>query len=526
MSDDDHPLRWPPPIGLLWLAVPIFGLALRVTFEPIRPHDYWWSLTMGRIVVEEGAIPAANLFVYTFDQGARFVDQPWLAQSVLYALYDFGGHWATYLFRDVMAVGIFGALVGIAHRRTPRAEAVGAVAMASGAVVGVFFSVRTQLFALPCFTVLLVVLLRVAENESPTEWLYALVPLTVLWANLHGSFLLVPVLLGGVGGAVIVEQWSQGEEIVPSEAATSWGLPLVAVLAAGVLNPWGVDVYRYVVRLSLLSNVSSTVTEWQPPDPGSAFGGYAVAMVLASWLLLAVRRSEAHVHEAVLLGATGCLGLGAKRSLFWWGACAVVLLPRHLDALLAEPSSSETTTLQGIFNGAVTLGLAGMFVALQPGTALFGAAVDAKGGDARRTPPGEGLLGYLNATRVLEEYAEAPTEGRIFHDQTIGGLVEFELGGRGAETRAVAFVDQRMGLMPERVWDEYETVASASEGWRTILADYGVDTLILRPEKQSPLVQAVESSSAWRLVGVDEGHLWYERRGAHSTASRTKPNTR
>lgn len=522
----DHPFAWPPPIGLIWLAVPVFGVAIRVTFEPIRPHDYWWTLTMGRVVAEGGVIPAANLFVYSFDQGAPFVDQPWLAQTVLYTLYEWGSHSATYVFRDLVAVGTFGLLVGVAYRRAGSAEAAGAVAMAVGSVVGVFFSVRTQLFALPCFVGLVAVLLGVAEDDLPDRWLYILVPLTALWANLHGSFLLGPVLLGGVGASVIGEAWLRGEEPVCSEQLKRWGLPLGAVVVAGAVTPWGAEVYLYVVRLSLFSSVPATVSEWQPPDPTTAFGAYAIAVVLASWVVLALRRGAVRLHEVFLLGATGCLGMGAKRSLFWWGAAAVILLPRHVDALLPDSEPSETSALQGVVHGGVGVGLAVLFVALQPGSPLFDAGVDLKGGGARRTPPGEGVLGYLNATRILDAYAQRPSSGRIFHDQAIGGLVEFRLGGSGDETEAVAFVDQRMGLMPERVWDEYQTVASASEGWRSVLAEYDVDTLMLRPERQAPLVQAVESSPDWRLVGLDEGHLWYERAATHSTASSTKPKTR
>src|SRR4051794_39346844 len=74
----------------VWLASAIMLIALRPLLTPIPPNDFWWHLATGRLIVSQGAIPTVDSFSYT-RLGEPFFNQGWLAQLLMYGLYQLGG---------------------------------------------------------------------------------------------------------------------------------------------------------------------------------------------------------------------------------------------------------------------------------------------------------------------------------------------------------------------------------------------------------------------------------------------------
>ncbi len=66
------------------------SIALRVFLLPVAPNDFWWALASGRLIAENGAIPNADVFSYTYP-GAPWFDQPWLSQLLMFLAHDLGG---------------------------------------------------------------------------------------------------------------------------------------------------------------------------------------------------------------------------------------------------------------------------------------------------------------------------------------------------------------------------------------------------------------------------------------------------
>ncbi|MFB6351409.1 MAG: hypothetical protein ABEN55_09620, partial [Bradymonadaceae bacterium] len=205
--DDQTPRsvwRWPPPLSLLWLVLPVVGITLRVGVAPVAPHDYWWHLAFGRLIAETGSIPSANLFLYTLPADAAFLDQPWLAQWLLYRLVDQFGHTGPYVVRAGLTAAVWAGLIWAARRRCRDSRVVGAVALVAVVASAGVFSIRSRLFALPLYAATVTIVLEVADRRLDARYLLGLGPIVVLWANLHGSFVLASVLAGvaGLGDAV------------------------------------------------------------------------------------------------------------------------------------------------------------------------------------------------------------------------------------------------------------------------------------------------------------------------------------
>lgn len=527
--DDTNGLRalfgWPTPLALIWLLVPVIGVSLRLGLAPIAPHDYWWSMAMGKLIGASGAIPRENLFLYTIPANTPFFDQPWLGQWLMERLLAHFGHAGPYILRNITSVLTWVALIAAALRRARDPRVVGGLALLAAAAGAPVFAVRTQIFAFLPFIGLLAIVFGVADRRLGARWLLVLAPLTALWANLHGTFILAPILVGLCGGALVTQRWLETRELRIDLALWWGGAGLLTALAA-LMNPRGLGIYTYVYRLTVVSPMSQSVTEWQPPDITTAYGAIVVLVLMACLVLLARRRKDLQLYEVVLFAATAYLAVGSIRHMFWWAAMMMMVVPRPLTELLNLDAWWRSPTSRP--QGAIHLGVAGVMIATlvlsQPGLLVHRVGVDLLSGSMRREGTGKALLDKNSPTRIMEGLVRDGYPGRIFHSQEVGGYLAYKLAT--PTPKQVAFVDQRMEIIPQTVWDKYFALSEAKKGWSDALKDYGVRTLLLAPKEQAALIRAVQADPNWVLVAVDEGHLLFFRADQHDDLIqwRSKPS--
>ena len=72
------------------LAVVITLAVLAAGITKIADLDFWWQMKAGQLVVENRAVPRADVFSYTA-QGHEYVDHEWLFQVIQYATYSVAG---------------------------------------------------------------------------------------------------------------------------------------------------------------------------------------------------------------------------------------------------------------------------------------------------------------------------------------------------------------------------------------------------------------------------------------------------
>ncbi len=144
--------------------------------------DTWWHLRTGEEIWRSGRVLLYDQFTHTVP-GRAWPDHEWLTQVTFYAVYVAGG---LPLITLLCAAAVAMAWL-IVSSLTPgpalfRAALVGCgAALSSGA-----WALRPQVLTMMMFAVTLWVLVR-------RRYVWALPPLFLLWANLHGG-----VVLGGV----------------------------------------------------------------------------------------------------------------------------------------------------------------------------------------------------------------------------------------------------------------------------------------------------------------------------------------
>lgn len=356
-----HRQRSPwPSLEHVWVLLPIALVALRVQLTPIMPNDFWWHLATGRVIAHTGQIPTADAWSWT-QQGQPYFNQPWLAQLAMYAVHSVGGVPLLAVLQTLVIGGSFALL-----HRVCRQEGAGTRVATLATLLGAFvafdnWQIRPQSYALPLFVATLSLVLQWRRTGRAPLWLLPL--LMIVWVNVHGTFMLLPVLCGGVWLGAVLGRWHRhtGPSWRACAVFAGWsGLALLATL----INPSGITAWRYVGGLLGNRAVQSLVTEWASPfrdwqSPMTivflgVFGAFMGALV---W-----RRQRVVLGDLLLLAPFAVLAFQSVRNILWFGIVAAPIAARLLA--VHRPTAKRADVV--MLNRAVVALLAIMLAATLP----------------------------------------------------------------------------------------------------------------------------------------------------------------
>ncbi|MEO8274139.1 MAG: hypothetical protein ABI620_08730 [Chloroflexota bacterium] len=511
-----------PTLGELWTFLAVALPVLAALLATLPTVDLAYQLRAGAEILDGRGIPHVDSWTFTAF-GAPWLDQQWGAQVILATVHRAAGWVGLALLRATL-VGLISALVLAAIRaRAPgmRSRTSALLALAAFVVMAPALALRPQLLGMALFA--LTVALLAARTRSPRA-LWLLPVIAAAWANLHGSFVLAPILVGLA--------WLEDLQARSGEARTSTRtsaqarartsahatfLVTLATSAATLVTPFGLGAWEYAVGLVTNRQVTAQVSEWQPPNlgdgPGMLFWG-SVALAAAAVALL-LRRSTGSPGGAppwaTLLGLLAFAALGATtgRAIAWWSVVAAVGLAT-LAARAPVPATNAVhpallpstvslgahgNRLNSVVAGALVLAGIALVPAWRPLDATLGAP--------------SGLLGQAPAGITAALRAVATTEDRVWNPQMWGSWLEFAVP---APSYAL---DSRIEIIPASVWADASTVSAAGPGWDQILDDAGVTIVITDGPSSSPLATALaavkpeRASPFWKPVYVDDaGAIW------------------
>jgi hypothetical protein len=271
---------------------------LNLTLHPLVDPDVGWHLRTGLDLVANGwRLPTTDPYSHTMPDWP-WVEHAWLTDGVMGFIYHIGSQIgsAGALGISVLFATITSAAFVLAAGRaeTGRTSRLLAVVIALW-IARPFLGVRTQMVTLLGVALVLWVWSRIASDRWAAVW--AVPPLFLLWANLHGGFVAGWVILAAllVGSAAVRLVASRGEEPIPSWwTIRLLGVALVVAGAATLLNPYGLRLHGEIYASLFDRFMIETLHEWQPVSWGNPGGRlyvlYLVGIGLA--MLFLYRRRQ------------------------------------------------------------------------------------------------------------------------------------------------------------------------------------------------------------------------------------------
>jgi hypothetical protein len=511
------------------VAVGVLGLALFIlSILPLWHTDFWVHLKYGEWIVANRALPDREPLSPFTDKQTRMFDAMWLSQVGYHGVFRAGQSIArgdearrfaggveairvAHLFAAVAALGLF----GLAYRRAADSVpwATGGMAIVLVLMLGTFAVQRPQTLALACYAALLCLVSRV----TPTRRALVFVPLVmVLWANLHGSFvvgfgLLAIVVIGRVIEVVRSEGWSARAVWRDDAARRLITAFAVSVLGVAILNPYGPVIYFDVIRFAGHPNLR-TMAEWQPLDFTQSRGGhwtYLATVVLVVVTPLATRRMYT-ATQLLLVFAFAIWPVFQQRMMAWW----VPLVPWIIAPLWVAAAERWGLVLPenvpSFRKTALAVVLAIMaFIASPASTWLKTGNPRPLGAALHRGTP-YGLAGALKdepvgesgrARALAEALKELPggrLSGPIFTSESQG---EFLLWALPREMPVMMF--NHAQLFDAGYWADCMTVKQAGPRWSEILDRHQVTLVIVEAEYHTHLCAELLRHPGWRIV-IDE----------------------
>ncbi len=454
---------------MAWVAIGILVPLILGLVSLMGAIDLAYHLRAGEMIIAERELPGVDTYTFSVT-GTPWVDQQWGAQVILAAVFRLGGWPALVALQGALGALSF-AFVLLAARERGASPRIATVLTLLGFLLAYpMITLRPQLLGLPILGAAVWVL--ASRHRVPSRiWL---VPVfAVVLANIHGSFTLLPLL--------VALAWL--DDLIAKRGGRQTFIMLIATLAATLVNPFGVDVWRYAFDLSTDPIIRDSITEWAPVTIGSALGAATILSALAIAAYFARRRTPVGWIDIITLGAFLLLAFSASRAVLWWAMVAPV-------AVAGVAASEPTAAPEAEHDGART--------PRGPAIVLIGGLLV---GVVAVLPwwRGSGYSEHLEAAPpgITEALANAPPGSRLFAYQPWGSWFVYAL----PEHRV--YVDSRIEIMPAAIWDDYFEVAYAGARWEEALDRWEPDFVIANKGEWKS-ISLLRNHPAWTVFYEDE----------------------
>jgi hypothetical protein len=454
--------------------------------------DLGRHITIGEVILETGEVPLDDRYSHTM-AGGFVVPHEWLSQLAFAVVHRAAGLNGVAWLTALVLATTYGLLTGWLQAAGTRAFLAMGMGFLAALVGAIHHLTRPHLFTILFFTGFLLLL----ENYRRTRrwhWVGLMLPVMVVWANTHGAFISGLVLVGLYGiGAVLEKEW---------RLAAVFGGVLVALTLVSLINPVGVDLIRNSFAYLGEDYLVDVTVEYRSPNFHQVsvwpFAGLLLFSLALGWL----RGRRLEWTRLLLLGTWTAFALYSGRNIPLYAIVAVLVLTPEFEGWLAawwpmvdgflERTDKMARLSWGWMWAAVVVGV---LIAQEAG----GAKLDVFGMGNRFNDK------VFPVAAVDALLAEGLPEGEVFNEFTWGGYLLYRLW---PEKRV--WIDGQTDYYGEELTRQFLQVAEAKPGWEEVLVEYGVDWVIIPPDR--PLAAWLAISEEWERVYEDETAVVWERR--------------
>lgn len=416
--------------------------------------DVPWHLASGDYIRDHG-IPQTDPFSFSAGD-ISWINLSWAWDVLISVVAQWGGLESL---RVLSATVIALTLAMLMHHLVMRKNLSASEACLMVAVVALVMwptaiNVRPYLVSF-LFTAWLHYWLFRCTSQQRIRALYAIVPLTILWANTHGGFLAVYVFVG-----LYMVQCHREQKIALRNHLIIVGA--LCVLAA-LVTPWHIHIVEGVLR-TLNSVITMYIEEWQPLQIGISVG-FSLALFL--YILLSDHMDQqVPLADRVIPVVWLVAAFESVRNFYYFAITAAPFIAYRFHVYNATqknqgPLIAEQSIPRAVYAAATTAALLvlvlGWVSPLQQWIARKALVEDKP----------------LYSMELFNELAQQYPDARFLNDYDMGGYMLY-----GSSLRP--FVDGRAGTAyPESLLGDFIEFQKLSSNWMKILDKYEIDGLIL-----------------------------------------------
>jgi len=460
-------------------ALLLFALFAFVCAVSLRPgasmdEDLWWHLRTGDWIRTNSAIPVHDTFAAA-TSGRPWVAYTWLFDVLVSKTYAAFGLHGILALTTLLVLAFIAVVVALLSRNgnIPRASGLGALVFIA---VIPLISPRPWLVSCIFFAVELYLLLQ-ARERGRVLWLLPLLPLFILWANLHIQFVYGLGIIGmfameGSLATLLNIKFSQSKLRV----GCYWAL-LFGAVAGTLANPYGWRLYTVVYRYAMQSAPLGLIQEMQALRFRSISDWTTLVLVCSAFFSIGRGRRNSLLMISLLLVSVS-FSFRAGRDV--WFTAVISALALASNAELSETGSERLGSATWVSVMLASLALASFVfesAGLSP-TALAAAA-------SKRFP--------VDASAYIESH---DMKTPLYNSFGWGGYLMWRL------QRMPVSIDGRAELHGDTRLTRFVKTWTGKRDWAGDTELMNANTILL--ERDSSLTSILRSDARFRLVYDDD----------------------
>jgi hypothetical protein len=326
----------------------IFFSSVFVVFLKINlwDYDFWWHIATGRYIVTEKHLPDKDPFSFTselqenknaFPERESFIlKQYWLAQSLFYLVFNLAGAKGIILLRSLILVLTLFAVFW--HLQKGKVSA-----YISFLFLFLLFDDSTRaigerpvLFSYLFSAVVFLILdnFRIEKGRK----IFLLPPLMLLWANLHGGFILGDIIIAVFLLGESINIYLRKSNYSKQQKVVFYSVSMFAI-ACSFLNPNGWDAFSMSLS-SKYEIFTNGIQEYQPPfyfyiNKIRPIQYNEVILAVMAPLILILRNRKLNLNHVMLLAGFYYMAVTASRFIFFYAIIATMIVAKETDIIVS-----------------------------------------------------------------------------------------------------------------------------------------------------------------------------------------------
>ena len=492
----------------LFLFILVAFSAMSHGLVPLRAsQDFWWHLKAGKVIVEGGyQLPEYDVFSYT-SADIEWHNHEYITQVVMYWVYQIGegialgsGVKANIFVKALVITAAFLVLFVLIVQRTGHAPIAAFVTILALNTSRFTMYPRPPVVTYLFLAIFLFAAYRYVYHKMNRKWLIVLLPLMILWVNMHGGFVLGLIVLGSFWSGELILWFFKKDKEHLQRGLTLLGV-FVACIICTFINPYGYHLYEIFINVMSDKELIGNIPELLPPpfEHATSFVlmfsllGFVVALQIIFKLLKRPMKAMPHPGEYMMAAFFLQQALTHVRHLPIFAITTAVMLativynlipPEMKNDFTEEPleatDSGKRNALElvcTIFIVILAFGLTSYYFYQQDtfyinGTSYRESTYRERN---RRFFSGDGTRPGKYPVKICDFIINNKFHGNMFNHINDSGYLIWRLSPELHKT----FTDDRYDIFGGKFWRVHNDILGCKPGWKEQLEKWDINFVLL-----------------------------------------------
>ena len=451
--------------------------------------DVGWHIRSGEYILHHRAVPRHDLYSFS-KPDAPWYAWEWLTDVIDASLYKLAGLKGIVLSAGVVIAAFATMLLRRMIWRGVSPLIAMVVALLGVGASSIHFLARPHILTLLLLSISMWML--EADRRHPSRTIWWLVPLTMVWTNLHGGFLALIAVLGLTALGTAVEAWRSTAEGNLWSRPARYALLTTACAAASVLNPYGYGLHMHVAEYLRSDWIRNVIQEFQSPSFRTENMMQFEALLLAGLVVAGSLFRRGRIVEALWIVVFAHMALASARHVPVYIAVAAPAIAAEIGGWWeAWSQSARARSLPAIFNQ-IAADFAPGFrrSSVWPALAVIALVLVRQPIHWPQDFPDE-----IFPVKMVHAHAAEILNSRVMTtDQWADYLIY-------SNPTQKVFVDGRSDFYGAEIGNQYLHIVNGQWDWQQLMTKYGFDLALLQTDL--PISQLLKGSAAWMVVEDD-----------------------